>query len=82
MHFAADILGSRRIFGGLEAHPDYFSATTETIDVAISFDSLLFEHLEELPRHMAELSAGMPYIASILPTAKYGQLFYSAGFSR
>ena len=71
--FAADILCPRGSFGGLGAHPDYFAsamyiATTETIDDATTFDSLLFEHLEELSRPREDLSAGMPDIASILPT--------------
>ena len=74
VHFAAGILGSRGIFGGLESHPDFANAmyitTTETIGVAVAFDSLLFGHLGELSRPREELSAGMPDIASILSTAR------------
>ena len=71
--FAADILGQRGSFGGLGAHPDYFPsamyiATTETIDDAIAFDSLLCGHLEELSRPMEDLSEGMPDIDPILST--------------
>ena len=71
--FAADILGSRGGFGGLGSHPDYFAsalyiATTETIDAAIAFDSLLFGHIEGLSRSREELSAGIPDIAANSPT--------------
>ena len=71
--FAADILGSRGSFGGMESHPDYFAnamsiATTETIVDAIAFDSLLLERPVELSRPREALSAGMPDIASILST--------------
>ena len=45
-----------------------YIATTETTDDAVAFDSLLFGRHVELPRSVAELSAGMPDIGEISST--------------